>query len=512
VLLATVLAAVICMFGCESDDPPTGSQDDPTPDTLFEIKIGTVVDSLESESVLIPVTVELAEVDLQAFDLMIVLGHPDLYIRSIVKGEIDDCGWEVLSCDRNECDDCPTRTYRIQRIRDTVGTPNYSDSACIEGLTAPYTLFSVEVELDHYRLDAGDWLPIRFYWSDCSSNTVNVDSLSGNNLAFAGAGDFVHDQPALDSIVPIQDSTVGFPTYTGVQDDCYEQANSTMPPKNVGFVNGGIQLVEPTEPIEPVDPPVTALQIKIEKTRNTFQGEHEYLDVNFAGDYDIHGFNFLFAYDADVLSLIDAIPGDVITQCDWEYFTFRYGREIYCPGGCPSGLVRVLSIADMNDGPNHPDIGCVTSGTLFTLDFLVSDDRTLENMYSPVRFFWLDCHDNTLAYTDLVNEPCYFDQTLSGASRGVYEFEALHDDTLTPYENIANRTVGFPTYLGAQEDCYVGSGDEIWCDSAQEYVPEPGRQPWVDFINGGIETICAGSAGVSGVMNLNNTPTETTSQ
>jgi hypothetical protein len=125
-------------------------------------------------------------------------------------------------------------------------------------------------------------------------------------------------------------------------------------------------------------------------------------------------------------------------------------------------------------------------------------------MYTPVRFFWLDCGDNSLAYTDRVTNPCYFDLMLQGTSRGVYEFDALANEVLEAHENIINPAVGFPTYLGAQEDCYVASGDEIWCDAVREYVPKPGLQSWVDFINGGVQIVCADSIDARGDVNLDN--------
>jgi hypothetical protein len=93
---------------------------------------------------------------------------------------------------------------------------------------------------------------------------------------------------------------------------------------------------------------------------------------------------------------------------------------------------------------------------------------------------------------------------LQGISRGVYEFEALANDVLESSENIANPNVGFPTYLGAQDGCYDGPGEEFWCDAVQDYVPKPGPQAWVDFVNGGIDIVCADSIDARGDINLNN--------
>jgi hypothetical protein len=250
----------------------------------------------------------------------------------------------------------------------------------------------------------------------------------------------------------------------------------------------------------------SGFRVMIEKTHNTLQGQHQMVDVTFKGTDTLFGFDILIAYDASALTLANVVAGDVFTECGWEYFTFRFGPNGNCDGGCPSGLVRVVGIAETNNGPNHPNTDCIANGTLFTLDFLVSDDRTLECMYTPVRFFWLDCGDNSLAYTDWVNEECYYGMMLQGISRDVYEFEAYYyDSLLTPDESIDNANVGFPTYLGAQAPCYLGTGDYMDCATAPNgTILKPGPQSWVDFVNGGIDIVCADSIDARGDINLNN--------
>ncbi len=227
-------------------------------------------------------------------------------------------------------------------------------------------------------------------------------------------------------------------------------------------------------------------EIQIEKTHGTFQGQHEVVDISVnSGAEDMWGFDILIAYDASALSFQTALPGSVYDACGWEYFTYRYGAQGNCGSACPSGIVRIVGIAEYNNGPNHPDCYDATGETLFSLDFLVTDDRTFECMYVPVRFFWMDCGDNAISYHEIADVSNPYSQIL-GISNHVNEFEGME---------ISNNNSVFPTYLGApDEPCLEGDKDL------------PVR--FVDFINGGIDIVCADSIDDRGDMNLNGVANE----
>ncbi len=222
--------------------------------------------------------------------------------------------------------------------------------------------------------------------------------------------------------------------------------------------------------------------IQIEKTHMSYQGSHELVDVfQSQGSEIMGGFDFLLAYDASVLSFQTAVEGDLYANCGWEYFTYRYGANGNCNGGCPSGLIRIVGIAETNNGPNHPvaDCGLTPNETLFTLDFLVSDNRTYECQYAPVRFFWLDCGDNTISNQG--GDTLWISSTVA-------EFEG---------GDITNTMYGYPTYFGAQSDCDAGGGPG---------KPVPVR--FVYFTNGGIDIACADSIDARGDLNLNGVSNE----
>jgi hypothetical protein len=230
--------------------------------------------------------------------------------------------------------------------------------------------------------------------------------------------------------------------------------------------------------------------ITIEKTHNTIQGQEETVDIFMLDDgyknYPMGGFDFLIKYDASALILNTVDPGAFILDAGWEYFTYRYGESGNCgSNACPSGIVRIVSIADMNNGANHPDYytndpAFDISNQLAVMRFLVTDDRTLECQYVPIRWIWYDCGDN--AISSVTGDSLFI-------SRYIWEFEGDFGD---PTSSIHNPAYAFPSLFGANSSCDVSGGVD---------KPEPLR--FVDFINGGIDIVCADSIDARGDINLN---------
>ncbi len=222
------------------------------------------------------------------------------------------------------------------------------------------------------------------------------------------------------------------------------------------------------------------IHVQIEKTHDVIQGQHNDVNIFLNGSgHELGGFDLLIHYDQTALLPNTVLEGDLFTLCGWEYFTYRFGPDGNCDG-CPSGLIRIVAMAETNNGAYHP--GCFLdgmTGTLATIDFLVSNDRTLECQYIPVEFFWYDCGDN--AFSSKGGDTLW-------VSRSVFDFE---------YNNITNTTYGFPGYYGVPDECLTGDF---------EGKPVPIR--CVDFTNGGVDIICADSIDARGDLNLNGIPYE----
>ncbi|SYZ72520.1 hypothetical protein TRIP_C20635 [Candidatus Zixiibacteriota bacterium] len=223
-------------------------------------------------------------------------------------------------------------------------------------------------------------------------------------------------------------------------------------------------------------------EIEIQSPPMTLQGHHAYVPVVKKAGYGyIWGFDFLFGYDSHALSLMNIARGELFDtpgDYEWEYFTYRFVSTVGC-SECPSGAIRVLAIANTNNGAHQPRNYAVNDNTtLFTLDFLVSNDRNLECEFIPIRFLWNDCDDNTIAYQNVLDQ---YQPIYSGCSRKVTDF----DGTV-----ITDNDTTFPTYSGIFDSCFAAAS-------------HPVKTRYVDFVDGGVEFACPIPIDVVGDVNLN---------
>jgi len=245
-----------------------------------------------------------------------------------------------------------------------------------------------------------------------------------------------------------------------------------------------------------------------------YLGQHAYVDVlKLGGSEYLFGFDFMIAYDNSALALfgVNANPA-VFNPQGWEYFTWRFGDN--CGGGCPSGLVEVVAIADQNNGIPFMGSNLLADGTvLFTMDFFVSNNYTLECSFVPIYFFWTECPDNSVAfqYATATVEHCI----KQGVSNMIYSpagpidmgdvdpldpiasgYALIHDPYVDPDHT-------FPTSHGAPwVPCDpLGFDDELVGECEGVYAKYPIRI--VDFFNGGIKIICSDEIDARGDINLN---------
>ena len=265
------------------------------------------------------------------------------------------------------------------------------------------------------------------------------------------------------------------PGYSGASDECYYNFMSGERYRLVEYYDGGVNIsVAPAEatysvrigyeemvrPGATVDVPVT-----LEEFDHT-QG--------------LAGFNLVVAYDNTALTIQSIGEGDLYDSCGWEYFTYRLGPFPNCGGSCPSGLLRLVGIAETNNGPYHPNPECAVDNpgwvptvpvTMAKMSFRVSADANLECQFVPIRFFWIECSDNMF-----VNH----DGSKTYLSSGVFEV------------GIPTSIAGveaFPTYRGAQAECLE--------------VNPLVTQRAVDFYNGGLQIICTDTIDYLGDINCN---------
>ncbi len=225
--------------------------------------------------------------------------------------------------------------------------------------------------------------------------------------------------------------------------------------------------------------------VTIEKREKVIQGQYEDVLVSITNaQYEMGGYDFLIAYDASALTFMQAAQTGFPDACGWEYFTYRFGPTGNCDGGCPSGMLRVFALAEYNNGADHPDCYIPPDAGeygLFTLRFFVSDNRTFECQYVPIKFFWYDCGDN--AISSRTGDTTFVD-------RAIYNFkgEVIWDED----DDFAFPETERQMFLGAPDQCLINPMPD---------KPSPIR--CIDFTNGGIDIVCADSIDARGDINLN---------
>jgi len=223
------------------------------------------------------------------------------------------------------------------------------------------------------------------------------------------------------------------------------------------------------------------IYVEIEVADTALVGLSKDVAIRVNTDMALGGFDLLVSYDASVMTFVYAsIENTAIHDgtVGWEYFDFRL-NSAGCGQGCPSGLVRFVGIADVNNGPSHPpDDMLIPNGVLINTQFQVANDINLSDQFLPINFVWYDCGDNS--FSDTTGNELYVDVRIYNDEGNLRWDE--NDDVNYPE---SSRPYG----LGATDECFgVGKVDPIRC---------------IEFYNGGIKVIHKDSIDDRGDINLN---------
>ncbi len=220
-----------------------------------------------------------------------------------------------------------------------------------------------------------------------------------------------------------------------------------------------------------------------------------------SGNWPVSGFDLLIEYERRRVHFLGATIGTFYQDCEWEYFSYRFGGAQDCGGvACATGVVRLVAIADSqsgleteepdcftNDGVADPGPGSSTSTQLVNMNFAVSTDRIHECRRAPIRFLWYDCDDNGILGVT-ANEMLISDR--------VYEYGGvMGTPPVALWQDVTGEDMFFPTVTGAMwPSCREVEGTNII--SCAEYY------------HGGVDIACGDETISIGDINQNYIPYE----
>jgi hypothetical protein len=219
-------------------------------------------------------------------------------------------------------------------------------------------------------------------------------------------------------------------------------------------------------------------RVEIDGGACTPVGQRKNADLKIMTNDPIGGFDMLLSFDPTALSFQTALISGTDIQ-GWEYFTYNLNNAS-CGTACPPGLVRLIGIAEVNNGSNHPpDSTFMPNGLLVRMEFQVSNNQNLGDQYVPISFVWYDCGDNS--FSDKTGNILYIDKRIYNSERILIWDE--DNNVLYPE---ANRQFG----MGAPDVCLSAGakGMPLRC---------------IDYVNGGICIIHPDSIDDRGDINLN---------
>lgn len=172
------------------------------------------------------------------FDLKIGFNSYAFDILEVFPGAIpDSCKWEIFNAKNSigsKGEGSPHSIWQIigmaEFVPDTVRPLCYS-------IDRPASIARLVIELDSNRVRkmSSNFLPIYFYWEDCTDNTVT--NVLGDSLLMSMSVDGIS----------YSDSTgmaFKFPTRYGSPTSCISRKAKNKPVRKLAFVNGGVAIGE----------------------------------------------------------------------------------------------------------------------------------------------------------------------------------------------------------------------------------------------------------------------------
>ena len=408
------------------------------------------------DTIIVPVTLDSVTggLDIAGFDFLIAWEPTAFRLIEAQEGQLlTDCGWEYFHYVASQMTDWNGLPVNIPLVRVvSVADLNNGDihPSCLA--TESGELVRLVFEASSHPINYGNQAPLRFLWNDCGDNS----------MALADGTLLVSDQVFDEGWDWSEDGD--FPTWFGAPDVCLTGGPDTLDPiREIDYYNGQVSFAESDTSGE------ADATLYIAGERYTWLGWPVTAELgahNIAPLFEAGGFDLLMRYDTEGLVFQSADQGTLLNQCAWEYFTYRASPD--------SGLIRLVALADVNNGDIHPSCLLDQPGPLAWLHFVVVNSPSNIGRELPIEFIWNDCGDNVLSNP-------------SGDS--LY----LSSDVYDAYGSVITAEDTMPTINGAPQGC-LASGSV---------------RRAVDYFSGMI-TVATSSPEISnrGDINLNGLPHE----
>jgi len=235
--------------------------------------------------------------------------------------------------------------------------------------------------------------------------------------------------------------------------------------------------------------PAFALQIEKDEGQTgigALQGQITTVDIDLIEHgTPLAGFRLVISYPKNMLVFqgLDLNNSVLINQCGWDEITVEALEIEDSSHNCLKGYIAIHGTADFGRN-NVDDDHCAATGTIFSLRFLLSNDRTLECQLLPIRFAFVDCRSNLVWTQD---------------RDAVWTTEPVED----PLGQGAIVACGNPS--GPSEPGEMFPTEIAYPASCSDSIAPP-LTGSLTLTNGGIQVICAGEIDGRGDLNLDGLP------
>ncbi|MBN4076093.1 T9SS type A sorting domain-containing protein [Gemmatimonas aurantiaca] len=206
------------------------------------------------------------------------------------------------------------------------------------------------------------------------------------------------------------------------------------------------------------------------------QGGPKRTTIIYHGDpIELHELNLTVGFDSAHFQHLSATPSALFEH---NRIDFATETRLVGPGHKPA--VGINSLVEISATINGKALTLHDADTIAFLQFVVSNDRTLECIGLPLRWVWQDCADNKLS-----------GRSREYLSRHVYSAsytEECSDEIIR--DDLTEKEHHLPTIGGLPELCL-------------EENPKHRTTRTIDFFNGAMRVVCAENIDARGDCNLN---------